>query len=119
MSFQHDIIDSKLLEQAIRTGDPRQGAAAGDEEAFVSIAGATASAEVSADNHHRRLDSIHCLEADDAVDESTHPDAQLDRRTSSIRRGERRILATVRPEEPAMMTNVQLADPAAELTSQN
>lgn len=118
MSFQHNIIDSKLLEQAIRTRDSWQGAAAGDEKAFMSSARATATSKTQASDHHRRLHSLHSIKANpNAIDKSAHLDAQLNRWAAAFGGGERRIFAAIRSKESAMM-NVHLADGAVKLRSE-
>lgn len=80
---------------------------------------ATATPKATTNHHHRRFHSLHRLEADsDADDDAAHSYPQLDRRAASFGGGERRILAAIRSEESAMMTNVHLAHGAIELVSQ-
>lgn len=75
-----------------------------------------AASKAKTNHHHRRLDSVHGLQANDAIDKSSHIDTKLDRRAAAFGRRERRIFTSVRPEESTMMTNLQLAHPATKLT---
>lgn len=112
---QHNIVDSKLFQQTLRAGTERERAATRNETTTLSSAGAAANAETKANYHHwRHIYSIYRLEIhkSDALD-TPYPDAKLDRRTVAMCRGERGVLATVRPEESTMMTSMSLAFGAA------
>lgn len=111
--FQYNLFSQKLLKPSLRPRASRKRTQAGDEEATLSPTRTTAIAKVPAHDNHRRLNPLHGLEANsNAINDATHLNPKLDRRVASLRRGERRILAPIRPEESAMMKNVQLVNAA-------
>lgn len=54
----------------------------------MSATGAAAVAEDETNYNYRRRDSLHGLEADDAIDKPPHTDTKLNRRTAAIGRRE-------------------------------
>lgn len=114
--LQHNIIDSQLFESSIRARSTRQRAETWNEETLVPPTREPTNAKTKTNHHHRRLDSVHGVQTDNAIDESTYSHTEFDRRASAFRWRERRIFSNVWSEESAMMTNtLQLAHSATKL----